>query len=157
MRTTALAVVSALALGGCSHEFDSEALKLKYHPPRGASLAEEKAGPPRVARFTLGLELRSVDGAPPAIDEGRLADLLKEVAEKAGTTPPGELISSRAGSIPAGPVARWALRDPEGRTVIYYVPGKARFLLITQRASEAAFGEAENQLELSMGTLKLRE
>ncbi|MGC4115919.1 MAG: hypothetical protein QM765_15285 [Myxococcales bacterium] len=155
MRTMTLALVAIAACGltGCSSEYDSAEMKLRYHPPRGVKLLEEQAGPPRLARFTSGLEIRSFDQAPPAIVEDKLEDLLKVVSPDA----PGAIISARLGSISAGKVVRWALKDEAGRTIVYFVPRGSRYLVISMRASEGRYAELESQLELSLASLRVRD
>jgi hypothetical protein len=61
------------------------------------------------------------------------------------------------GDLPAGKVVRWTVKDGDKRSCIYYVPSGKRYILLSLTAPEARYGEAENQLELAMGSLRLRE
>lgn len=151
--TLAWAAVAALGLIGCSSEFESAEMKVRYHPPRGVKLVEEKAGPPRVAQFSSGFEIRAVESAPPAYQEDKLEDLLKVIAPDAQ----GAIISARPGSLDAGKVVRWALKDEAGRTLVYFVPRSGRYLVLTLRASEGRYSQLENDLELSLASLHVRD
>ncbi len=148
-------VLFGLFLAGCSNRFESAEMKVRYQPPRGVELVGESAGPPRVASFTGGLELRSVQGQPPAIDEAGLAPLFQAVTRAAGLQVAGTVADSRLGSIPAGKVVRWSVRDGGQRSLIYYLPAGDRFLLLRLESPEAGADRRENQFELSLSSLKL--
>jgi hypothetical protein len=146
-------LIAALALGGCKgSEVRSAALKLSWKPPRGVSLVEETPG---ALRFTGGVEIHSVDGAPPPIDEGQLDPLLLTVLTRAKLEPLPTRISARGGSVPAGAVARWVLSGGGNRALHYYLPLKDRFLTVSLTAPEGEFGPKESQLDLALSTLKI--
>jgi hypothetical protein len=146
-------LIAVLALSGCKGgEVKSETLKLSWKPPRGVSLVEETPG---ALHLSNGVELKSIDGEGPALDEGKLDATLLEVLGKAKVDPLEKRISARLGSVPAGAVARWVLAGGGNRALHYYLPLKGRFLLISMTASEAAFGTAESQLDLSLSSLKI--
>ncbi len=144
---------AALGLAGCSNEFDSAELKVRYRPPRGVKLVGEQPGPPRVARFSSGLEIRAVESAPPAYQDDKLEDLLAVVSPEAT----GAIISARVGTLAAGKVVRWTLKDEAGRTLVYFVPRQSRYLVLSLRASEGRYADLENQLELSLASLRVRD
>ena len=146
-------VIAALALGGCkSNEVKSTQNGLTWKPPRGVSLVEEAPG---VLRFSDGVEVHSVSGEAPAIDESQLDALLLAVLPRAHVEPLEKRISARGGSIPAGAVARWVLAGGGNRALHYYLPLKGRFLLISLTAPEDSFGTKESQLDLSLSSLKI--
>lgn len=153
MRGT-LTWVALAAFGlGCSNRFDSEAMALKYHPPHGVDLVDEQAGPPRVARFSNGLEIRSIEGAAPAVQEDKLEDLLKVVSPGVQ----GAIISARPGTIDAGQVVRWTIKEDAKRTLVYFVPRPKRYLVLTLTAPESRYSNLESQLELSLSSLKMKD
>ncbi|HEY3449509.1 MAG TPA: hypothetical protein VGK67_24360 [Myxococcales bacterium] len=151
--TLAWAAIAALGLIGCSNEFESAEMKVRYHPPRGVKFVDEVPGPPRVAHFSSGLEIRSVDTPPPAYQEDKLEDLLKVVSPEAS----GAIISARPGSLDAGKVVRWTLKEEGRRTIVYFVPRTTRYLVISMSASEGRYSDAENQLELSLSSLRVKD
>lgn len=148
-------VLVGLLLAGCSNRFESAGMKVRYQPPRGVELSAESAGLPRVASFTGGIELRSVQASPPAIDEGALAPLFQTVTGAAGLQVPGTVTDSRLGSIPAGKVVRWAVRDAGSRSLVYFLPAGDRFLVLRLESPDAGADRRENQFELSLSSLKL--
>jgi hypothetical protein len=153
MKRTALCG-ALLALGlGCNGAYESAEMKLRYQPPHGVKLVEEQPGPPRVARFSSGFEIRSVDAAPPAIDPDKLDDLLPQVSP--GMT--GSLISSRAGELAAGKVVRFTLKDADKRSLIYFLPLSKRYVVLTLTAPENRYAELETQLELSLSSLHVHD
>jgi hypothetical protein len=156
MRRTFVALAVTL-VAGCSNRFDSAIVKVRYQPPRGASLLEEQAGPPAVARFSSGLEIRSVQGAPPDVDEARLDALYPLVASKAGLAVEGALASARSGRIPAGSVVRFAVKGGGSRSVVYFLPAARRFLVLSLTSPEARAAAQETGFERSLGTLRLRD
>lgn len=146
-------LVAALALAGCKgSEVKSTQLRLSWKPPRGVSLVEES---PAALRFTDGVEIHSVAGEVPAIDEAQLDALLAAVLSRAKLPPLEKRISARIGSVPAGAVARWVLAGGGQRALHYYLPLKGRFLLISLTAPEGSFGTRESQLDLSLSSLKI--
>ena len=146
-------LIGVLTLAGCKgNEVRSTALKLSWKPPRGVSLLEEA---PNLIRFTEGVEVHSVDGEPPPIDEGQLDALLLNAFGRAKIDLLPTRISARIGSVPAGAVARWVLSGGGGRALHYYLPLKGRFLTISMTAPEGAFGTLESQLDLSLSSLKI--
>ncbi len=150
MRGWLLVVV---ALVGCKgNEVRSTALRLSWKPPRGVTLLEET---PAALKFTGGVEIHSIDGAPPPIDEGQLDALLLTVLGKAKLEPLATRISARGGSVPAGAVARWVLSGGGNRALHYYLPLPGRFLTVSMTAPEGEFGTKESQLDLALSTLKI--
>ena len=148
-----IGVAVVLLVAGCKgNEVKSTALKLSWKPPRGVSQVEETAD---VLRFTQGVEIHSIEGAPPPIDEGKLDLLLLDVFPRAKIDLLPTRISARVGSVPAGSVARWVLAGGGGRALHYYLPLKGRFLTISMTAPEGDFGTRESQLDLSLASLKV--
>jgi hypothetical protein len=146
-------VVAALAWVGCkSGELKSDALKLSWKPPRSVTLVEER---PDALLFSSGVQIHSIAGEPPPIDEGKLDALLSTILSAAKLEPLEKRISARVGSIPAGPVARYVLAGGGQRSLYYYLPLQGRFLLISLSAAEAGFGAQESQLDLSLSSLKI--
>ena len=146
-----------LAAASCtSNEYSEGALALKWKPPPGVELqGETKDGNVTTAKFTGGVEVRSVTGTPPEInaDLDKLKELLVSGAKLAL---PGEARSGKAGTIPAGPTVRWEMFSGDDRSLIYYVPGKDRYVLLTMTAPASQFNKRSDKMELSMGSLKLQ-
>ncbi|MBI5547390.1 MAG: hypothetical protein HY901_26200 [Deltaproteobacteria bacterium] len=153
MKTKLLAVVLLVVGWGCSGAYDSPEMKVRYQPPHGTRLLEEQPGPPRVARFSSGLEIRSVNAQPPAIEEGKLEALLAQVSPGIK----GDIINARMGTLDAGRVVRWSIKEAEGRTLIYYLPRTDRYLVLSLSAPDSRFATLESQFELSLATLKIRD
>ena len=150
-------VVLALALCACeSNEYGAEGrLKMRWKPPPGVKLeAEATEGALTIARFSGGVEVRSVEAAPPATTTD-LDALEKLLVASAKLEEPGEVQSGRAGSIPAGSTVRWEHRAGPQRRLIYYVPGKGRYVLLSLVAPQNSFGTRSDKLELSLASLKL--
>lgn len=156
MRIQMLAVV-ALAFVACADEYHSTTMQLQLQPPRGSALVEERDGPPRLARFSNGLEIYSVQKQPMTIDSGRLDQLLEQAAEGAGVGVAGDIVTSRSGDRQTGPAAQWVLRERDTRTIVYYLMGNGRYVLVVQRCPEAQFADAAIQLELAVGSIRLLE
>ncbi len=156
MRRLLLVALLAAWLPACSNAFDSPALRLKYQPPRNAKLLEESAGPPRLARFDNGFEIRAVDAEPLAIDETRLDQLLPLACDKAGFAC-GQKVSSKAGSIGNRAVARFTFKEGGDRRLLYYLPAGKRYLVLTFTASEASYDKREIEVDRSLGSLKVRD
>ncbi|QDE95735.1 hypothetical protein [Myxococcus xanthus] len=135
---------------GCSRSFSSQDLGVQYEPPSGMGLRSVDAGPPALARFDGGLELRSVRGAAPALDAGPEA-----VLAAAGLKAPGKLLQDTEGTLPAGPVARYEFSQTGGsRTLVYFVPRKDGFVLVTFSAPERDYGALSARVERSLSTLR---
>ncbi len=156
MRRIYVGLVVAL-VAACSNHYDSAVVKVRFQPPRGASLLDEQAGPPAVARFSSGLEIRSVLGAPPAVDEANLAALYPLITSRAGLAVEGSLASARSGQIPAGSVVRFAVKGGGSRSVVYFLPAAHRFVLVSLTSPEARAAAQETGFERSLGTLRLRD
>ncbi|SEK99237.1 hypothetical protein SAMN05444354_103261 [Stigmatella aurantiaca] len=138
-----------LALG-CSRPVTSDALGLQYEPPSGVSFASEEAGPPAVAHFEGGLELRSVPGP-----ELPLETPPEEVFRLAGVSLPGKAVQQARGTLPAGAVARYEFLKGNVRTLVYVLPRPDRFVLVTFSAPESDYGPRSSRVERSLSTLKL--
>ena len=155
---TKLALWGLLAFGlGCSGTYESAAMKVRWELPRGVKLLEEQAGPPRVARFSDGVEIREVQAAPPAIEEGKLEELLPKIGAQAGVATTGNIISARLGDLPPGKVVRWTLKDGDKRGLVYFLPSGKRFLVISLMGAEGHYAQMENQFELSLSSLRVRD
>lgn len=147
---------SLLALSACSNAYDSALLKVRYTPPSGMKLTSEVAGPPAVATFGQGLELRAVAGAAPAIDEAHFDALLDQLREGAKVAAPGRLSSARPGSLPVGAVVRFEVKGEGTRSLVYFVPLEGRYLVVSLTAPEARYGMLEAQVERSLSSLEAR-
>jgi len=150
VRVSALFLPVLLLALGCSRPLSSQALGLEYEPPSGVKFTSEEAGPPTVARFEGGLELRSVPGPPPPLGAAPEA-----VLGAAGLQVPGKVMNTSQGSITAGPVARYEFQQGEARTLVYFLPRPDRFVLLTFTAPERDFGPRSGRVERSLSTLKL--
>lgn len=150
MKVIALSLPVLLLAVGCSRPVSSQALGLEYEPPSGVKLASEEAGPPAVARFEGGLELRSVPGTPPPLDAAPEA-----VLGAAGVPVPGKVMNTSQGTISAGPVARYEFLQGDARTLVYFLPKPDRFVLITFTAAERDYGPRSSKVERSLSTLRL--
>ena len=151
-----LVIAGLLTLAGCSRGYESDLLGLRFEPPASMKLQREEAGPPPVAFFSSGLELRSIPGKPPSVAESHLRQTLEELRSSSGVSLPGELVSARAGTLPAGTVARYELETENARTLVYVVPASDRYVLLTLTAPDSEYGRLQNQFERSLSTLTLR-
>jgi hypothetical protein len=151
-----LLLISAVLSTGCSRSFESDAVGIRFEPPASMKLLKEQPGSPAVAMFQSGLEIRSIPGAAPSIAEPMLRASFEELRKTSGLELPGEIRSARAGSIPAGPVARYELNRGDEYTLVYVVPSNGRYVLITLTAPEAEYGRLQKQLERSLATLAVR-
>lgn len=149
-----LAILGAGLLAACANPYESAALKVRYQPPRGVTLVEEQAGPPAVARFSSGLEIRSVSKAPPAFEEGKLEALYQGIARAAGLSGSGAVLSARAGRIPAGPVVRFAVKEEDSRSLVYLLAASQRYLVVSLTAPKGAL---ETDFERSLASLRLKD
>ncbi|WP_232293533.1 hypothetical protein [Stigmatella aurantiaca] len=145
-----LAVFPVLLALGCSRPLTSEALALQYEPPSGVRFTSEEAGPPAVAHFEGGLELRSVPGTALTLETPA-----EEVFRLAGVPLPGKAVQQARGTLPAGAVARYEFLKGNVRTLVYVLPRPDRFVLITFSASEQDYGPRSSRVERSLSTLKL--
>jgi hypothetical protein len=128
---------------------ESPALGLQYEPPPGMALRAEESGPPAVARFEGGLELRSVEGKPPALDAAP-----EQVLGAAGVPVPGKQLNATQGTLTAGPVARYEFQQGTSRTLVYFIPRPERFVLVLYSAPERDYGPGSARVERSLSTLK---
>ncbi len=146
------ALTLCLLLGcvaACSRQLESQALGLQYEPPSGMALRSEQPGPPAVAQFEGGLEVRSVPGAAPKLDAEPEA-----VLEAAGVPVPGRRLNATQGTLPAGPVARYEFQQGSSRTLVYLLPREDRFVLVLYTAAERDYGPGSARVERSLSTLK---
>ena len=153
MRLNASCLLS-VSLVACSSGYQSQQLKVSLVPARGIKLQEEEAGPPTIARFSSGFELRSVVGSGPALDEGQLPAALDQVVAGAKLPSLGTLLSSRLGTLPIGKVARFELRGSGSRTLLYFIPLGRRFLVARLTQPEREYGLSQPQVELSLSSLR---
>lgn len=133
----------------CSRKLESSALGLQYEPPSGMALRAEEPGPPAVAHFEGGLELRSVQGAPPKLETAP-----EEVLGAAGLAVPGRRLNATQGTLPAGPVARYEFQQGTSRTLVYFLPLADRSVLVLYTAPERDYGPGSSRVERSLSTLK---
>jgi hypothetical protein len=150
--TAKVAALAMVALVGCSNGFESEALGVRYQPPRGFRLVSEDPG---VAIFSSGLEIRSIPSAAIKLDETPLAGLLNETLATAKLPAAGRIVSAKAGDLTAGPVARYEVEGPNERTLIYVVPQQTRRILVTFTAGESRYRELATRVETSLASLRL--
>src|SRR5205823_4008200 len=106
------------------------------------------------AKFSGGVEVRSVAAAGPSTT-GDLDQLKTALIAGSKMVVPGEVRMGRAGSIPNGPAVRWEMQDSANRSILYYVPGKTRYVMISLTAHGSDFDHKADKLELSMSTLHL--
>ncbi|WNG49826.1 hypothetical protein F0U60_41210 [Archangium minus] len=133
----------------CSRKLESNALGLQYEPPSGMALRTEEPGPPAVARFEGGLELRSVSGQ----GVPRLDSPSADVLGAAGIPVPGKQLNATQGTLPAGPVARYEFQQGASRTLVYFLPLKDRFVLVLYSAPERDYGPGSARVERTLSTL----
>jgi len=146
-----------LGLSACSTSFDSALLKVRYVPPSGVKLSSEEAGPPAVARFSQGIELRMVTGPAPAIDEAHFDLLLDALRDGAKVAAPGKLVSARPGTLSIGAVVRLEVKGEGTRSLVYFIPLEGRYLVASLTAPEARYGMLEAQVERSLSSLSTRQ
>ncbi|XXF75347.1 hypothetical protein P2318_19995 [Myxococcaceae bacterium GXIMD 01537] len=151
MKRTALFPMLLLSCAvACSRQMESKGLGLQYEPPPGMALREEVGGPPAVARFEGGLEVRAVEGTPLSLDAP-----VEAVLGAAGVQVPGRPLNSTQGTLSAGPVARYEFQQDSSRTLVYFLPRAERFLLVLYSAPERDYGADSARVERSLSTLKL--
>lgn len=153
-RALPCAAILVVCLVGCkSDEVKSAQHKLSWKPPRGVALTGETA---ERLSFSGGVEIVDLPGPPkPLGEEGQLDGVLLDAMTRAKLAAPDKRISGRLGDIPAGKVGRWVLAGGGSRMLVYYLPRADRALVIAMSAAEAQFGTKENQLDLSLSTLKI--
>lgn len=128
---------------------------MRWKPPQGVKLESEATeGTVTTAKFTGGVEVRAVEGAAPST-EGDLDALRVKVMEGSKITSPGEVVMGRSGSIPNGPTVRWEMRSGSDRSLLYYVPGNNRYVVITLTAPSAGFDRKSDKFELALASLKV--
>jgi hypothetical protein len=148
-RSALLPLLLLSCVVACSRHLESNALGLRYEPPPGMALRAEEPGPPAVARFEGGLELRSVEGPSPRLDAAP-----EEVLGAAGVPVPGTRLTATQGTLDAGPVARYEFQQGTSRTLVYFLPRPERFVLVLYTAPERDYGKGSSRVERSLSTLK---
>ena len=148
-RTSLLLCLLVCWSTACSRRLESTSLGIRYEPPSGMALRTEEPGPPAVARFEGGLELRSVPGPPPRLEAGA-----EEVLGAAGVPVPGTRLNATQGTLPAGTVARYEFQQGGSRTLVYFLPRPDRFLLVLYTAPERDYGPGSARVERSLSTLQ---
>lgn len=144
-----------LAAGCTSNVYSEGALKLKWTPPKGVKLETESVdGALTSAHFSGGVDVRSV-AAPPPSTTGDLDALRTALLTASKLDVHGDVLVGRSGSIPNGPTVRWEMQSARDHTLLYYVPGKDRYVVISLVSPQAAFGGKSDKLELSMSSLRL--
>ncbi|PTL75219.1 hypothetical protein DAT35_56030 [Vitiosangium sp. GDMCC 1.1324] len=113
------------------------------------ALRTEEPGPPAVAHFEGGLELRSVQGTPPKVEAAP-----EEVLGAAGIAVPGRRLNATQGTLPAGPVARYEFQQGTSRTLVYFLPLGDRSVFVLYTAPERDYGPGSSRVERSLSTLK---
>lgn len=157
MRRASFALVAGiLALGACSRTYESKLLALSYEPPKGFEFVEERPGPAPRAVFSNGLELVSVAGSLPEIEEGSLPEVLRLALTALGENPAADALSSRTGDVRGMPVARYSLRARQARVLLYVIPHGERFLVVRLEAGEAAYPKLEQRVDLSLASLRFK-
>lgn len=107
------------------------------------------------ATFSGGVEVHRID-APALPTSGDLEELKTQLLAASKATAEGATQSARVGSIPAGPVARWETLRGDDRTLLYYLPAKDHYVVMTLTTSQRAFDRRANRFELSLSTLRLQ-
>jgi hypothetical protein len=142
-----------LFLSCMSNEYAGGALGMKWKPPPGVKLESEATdGNVTTATFSGGVEVRSVTGSVPA-PNGDLDQLKAALLTGSKMAAPGEVRMGRQGTIPNGPVVRWEMTNGAQKSLLYYVPGKDRWVLIALTARAGDFDRRSDKLELSMASL----
>lgn len=149
-------MLGLLIMGCSSNQYADGALALKWQLPPGVKLESEGTeGNITTARFSGGVEVRSVTAAP-LPTEGDLDALRTALVAGSKMTVSGETRSGRSGTIPAGKTVRWEMGTEAERSLLYYVAGKDRYVLISLVAPSAVFSRRSDKLELSMSSLRLQ-
>lgn len=152
----AICAAALLLVAACGSKYESAAMGLSWEPPSGVKFVSEQAGPPVMASFSPGIEVRSVATALPEITDLNLRPVLEQACTAAGVPVPARVDSMRMGSIPAGPVARYTFRTGADRGLLYVVAAKDRFVLMILTASESAYPRQESAFERSLARMHLR-
>ena len=137
-----------------SNAYTEGALNLTWKPPQGVALqAESTEGKVTTARFSGGVEVHSVAEAPPPVGTD-LDGLKATLLANAKMEMPGEVKMGRSGTVPAGPSVRWEMAAGSDRSLLYFVGGTDRYVLISLNAPATSFSRKSDKLELSMASLK---
>ena len=120
-----------------------------------AGKSDGTARMPRFVKFAIDGDRRSrlKQRLPMALARVRTLEALRSTP---GLELQGELVTARAGTLPAGDVARYELSTRGARTLVYLVPAKDRSILLTLTAPDSEYGRLQNQFERSLSTLALR-
>jgi hypothetical protein len=150
------ALLGLLAMSCSSNSYTEGLLKLHWKPPTGVQLESEATeGAVTTAHFSGGVDVLSVAATAPETT-GDLDALRAAIVASSKIALNGQVRTQRSGSIAAGPTARWELESGGQRSILYYVPGKDRYVLIALRAPSAGFDHRSDKLELSLSSLTLR-
>jgi hypothetical protein len=153
MRYTLLGL---LVLSCSSNSYTEGPLKLHWKPPSGVKLESESTeGSVTTAHFSGGVDVLSVAAAAPETT-GDLDALRTGIVASSKIVLNGQVRSQRNGTIPAGQTARWELDTGAQRSILYYLPGKDRYVLIALTAPSAGFDHRSDKLELSLSSLALQ-
>jgi hypothetical protein len=154
----------ALGLGACSRHFESDALGLRWTPPKGIGfLGEVRRAHALQAQFEGGVSWFMLDGPAPTLDESTLESTLRE-AMKSASPFEGTLVSSRLGIAGGRAAARYELLRPNPSVPGIQLPGLA---YVIPRSSGTLLLRADlsiprgpmltiADLDQSMSTLDLR-
>lgn len=156
MKSLLCAMAVAALLCGCSRELHAKEVGFAFEPPKTMKLRSEVKGPPAIATFENGLEIRSVTGTLPGLAAGELLPVLAQVKQEAKLELPQTVSSLKGGSIPAGPVARFELKDERTHALLYVVQGEGRYLTVLLTAPKREFDARVNLLERAMSSLQFR-
>jgi len=149
-----IAVVVLLAAACSSNEYKEGALGMKWKPPQGVQLEKEgKDGAVVAAHFTGGVDVYRVD-APALPTSGDLDALKTAILTASKGSADGEVKSAKDGTIPSGPVVRWETINRDEHSLLYYVPAKDHYFVLTLTTKQAAFDRRSEKFELSLSSLK---
>lgn len=149
-------MLALLVMGCASNEYTEGSLRLRWQPPPGVKLESEATeGGITTAHFSGGVDVRAVTASPPST-EGDLDKLKALLTTSAKMTVPGEVRMGRSGTIPAGPTVRWEMTSGSEKSLLYYVAGKERYVLISLTAPASSFDRRSDKMELSMASLKFQ-
>ena len=157
IRRWARAVVVCTLAWGCTSTYISAILGVRYEPPSDVKIVDETPGPPAVARFSGGVEMRAVGSPLPALDPRQVEELLPHVVQEAKIVlPAGKLVSAKVGSLPVGPVARYDVKGAQERVLLYVIPDGERFLTLSLTVPAGDDGRREARFERSLASLALK-
>jgi hypothetical protein len=149
-----LVVAMVLAAACSSNEYKEGALGLKWKPPQGVKLdTEGKDGAVVTAHFSGGVNIYRVD-APALPTSGDLDALKTAILGASKARADGEVKSAKDGTIPSGPVVRWETVGHDEHTLLYYVPARDHYFVLTLTTKEQAFDRRSEKFELSLSSLK---